>query len=1020
MSNKIPKEGNSKSLIFGGVTAFMAAISMLIFSIFTAHKLIFPVAPTSAETSYAASSEVGLNVKESIKIAVDKSSLALEDSSGNTQIAPEASGTLITGDVNVAVTTNAYGGYRLGIYTADSTTNMTHSNTSVSSAINSISTATGYDATNGLATLPGNTWGFRKYTSDWSNWYGVGSSSSNMAIVDTKDVANSTYCDNLSQPVNESGCTVGSYDTYKIGFGANLTSSLPAGNYTNNIIFSAVTNEAMTFLTFSPNVPASVTVTGSMAPKTILKGSTTTLPNDTTFRREGLGVKGWALTSGATEVSTITQPDLDNPGSDPEHPNTTTVSLIPGATVDVDSLISAAGIPSSTTGPIPLYAVWDNAYNINYVVNNPEGTTVTGTMNPSNAILGLNTTIETNNYEIDNYTLKGWAFTADATDPASISEAGAKDLISGATFTTQQLITAASSAGQSVSTSTAGTVTLYAVWEENAVYFQTFNSCATIPEGETGTLVDSRDNQEYTVYHIPSNAVYPDTSTVANVAGKCIMTKDLNLGAVASVEGSASTIVANGAMTLSPEDSNFTTPTGSGESITVPTTSVSITNGTGNWTTTNSYSNKKYTTSGTGDYANRGYYSWGAAMTVCPKGWRLPTQDEYNNNDSNWNASTTGISKLVNNNISAIQSSPWLFVLGGQYSGSFSSAGSNGFYWSSTQYSSTYSYYLRLHSSNGLIRNFGNKYFGFSVRCIAEAVDGTMQNFDTSSLALGETANLIDERDNHTYKVKKLPDGKVWMINNLTLTATDLITEGKALTSANTNIPSSDTNSYYITPKNARYTSAGSFNNSAVASASASVDFGTSYPNYIQIGYRDKNTTDNNTGSPVPEDTAYYNFYTATLGYSYYGDGKTSGSSTMDICPKGWRLPKVSKGSSNTVASSEFTNLTKAYNSSASWSDSNTSTNYYTSDTTIRQNMVKGDASSLDPELDTNGSVGFTYAGNYNSNTALEYVGEAGLYWASSVYSSYSGYRLLFNTGNVYPQANDNKNYGCAVRCVSN
>ena len=305
---------------------------------------------------------------------------------------------------------------------------------------------------------------------------------------------------------------------------------------------------------------------------------------------------------------------------------------------------------------------------------------------------------------------------------------------------------------------------------------------------------------------------------------------------------------------------------------------------------------------------------------------------------------------------------------------------------------------------------------------IWEVATRYMQDFDCSSLSANEITTLVDSRDNHEYKVKKLPDGKCWMINNLTLTATDLITEGKALTSANTNIPSSDTNLYYITPKNARYTSTGSFNNSAVASASASVNFGSSYPNYIQIGYRDKNTTDNNTGNPVPEDTAYYNFYTATLGYSYYGGGNSSGSSAMDICPKGWRLPWTSDSGTTRTTTADFYVLADSYNASASWTNKptgNSTGDPYTTDATIRQNMIKGDASSLDPELDTNGSAGFTYAGEYYSTT-LGNVGTNGYYWSSSVSNGNFGYDLVFvKSGNIYPQGNNDKNNERAVRCVA-
>ncbi|MBR3414526.1 hypothetical protein IKG73_03545, partial [Candidatus Saccharibacteria bacterium] len=61
------------------------------------------------------SAEVGVNIKEYIKLAIDTNELALADSHGHTTITPDPEGTLITGDVNVAVTTNTIKGYTLSI-----------------------------------------------------------------------------------------------------------------------------------------------------------------------------------------------------------------------------------------------------------------------------------------------------------------------------------------------------------------------------------------------------------------------------------------------------------------------------------------------------------------------------------------------------------------------------------------------------------------------------------------------------------------------------------------------------------------------------------------------------------------------------------------------------------------------------------------------------------------------------------------------------------------------------------------
>ena len=310
-------------------------------------------------------------------------------------------------------------------------------------------------------------------------------------------------------------------------------------------------------------------------------------------------------------------------------------------------------------------------------------------------------TTQANTFTRDGYNFLGWSTNASATTA---------DYLASSAQNVNDIVSAAATSGQT--TTDGSTITLYAVWEEDVEYMQDFMCTnSSIASGETKTLVDKRDGQEYTVYRIPTN------NAATDVAGKCIMTKDLNLGAVNSVSGSSSTITANGTMTLSPEDSTFTAPSGSGESITVPTSNVTVNSSYGS---TDSYSNKYYVANGTESYAGRGYYSWGAAMVACPKGWRLPTQDELNNNDSNWNASTTGISKAVNNSLSTLQSSPWSFVLGGYYNNGFYLAGSGGYYWSSAQYDSTLSYYLSLSSSNGLLRGSSVKRNGFAVRSTSQ------------------------------------------------------------------------------------------------------------------------------------------------------------------------------------------------------------------------------------------------------------------------------------------------------------
>ncbi|MBQ8992354.1 hypothetical protein IJ090_02910, partial [Candidatus Saccharibacteria bacterium] len=200
----------------------------------------------------------------------------------------------------------------------------------------------------------------------------------------------------------------------------------------------------------------------------------------------------------------------------------------------------------------------------------------------------------------------------------------------------------------------------------------------------------------------------------------------------------------------------------------------------------------------------------------------------------------------------------------------------------------------------------------------------------------------------------------------------------------------------------------GSITSSSTLTSTTAANFGTSNDNYAKTQFRTKSSSYTN-----DYDTGYYNFYTATLGYSYYGSG-SSGSSTRDICPKGWRLPKVTDGG-NTVTSgsaAEFTALAKTYNASASWTNAATSYSYYTTDSTIHTGIHNGTAAN------GNNYAGFSYSGLW-SDTSASYVGSHGVYWSSSVSSTRYGYNLYFYSSNVNPQDNSYKYYGLAVRCVA-
>ena len=195
----------------------------------------------------------------------------------------------------------------------------------------------------------------------------------------------------------------------------------------------------------------------------------------------------------------------------------------------------------------------------------------------------------------------------------------------------------------------------------------------------TKTLTDTRDNNTYIV------------SKLAD--GKCWMTQNLRIAD----------------KTLTPDDSDVTT------NYTIPASSI---NGFNSNDTSNAYVDSDggfytwYTaTAGTGTYA-LSTDGQNTTVSICPKGWRLPTSgnsnSEFQTLYNNYNSS------------SALRSNPVDLTLSGSVSSSSRrNQGSSGYYWSSTVYSSDYTRELSLTASNVVPSNYFFKYYGFSVRCIA-------------------------------------------------------------------------------------------------------------------------------------------------------------------------------------------------------------------------------------------------------------------------------------------------------------
>ena len=346
----------------------------------------------------------------------------------------------------------------------------------------------------------------------------------------------------------------------------------------------------------------------------------------------------------------------------------------------------------------------------------------------------------------------------------------------------------------------------------------------------TKTLTDTRDNNTYTV------------SKLAD--GKCWMTQNLRI-----ID-----------KTLTPADSNVTT------NYTIPASSI---NGFNVYNTNNAYL----------DSIHGGYYTWTTAtagtgttalstnghnttVSICPKGWRLPTSGasgEFQALYNNYNSS------------SSIMSAPAKFSLSGAtYNNSYFEG--EGSYWSSTVSSIYKAYYLGLTTSdvNPSRDDHGYMLNGFSVRCIADdklSLDNiaNMQDMTPEICAKAQThqtATLRDIRDGNTYTVAKLKDGKCWMTQNLRI-INKTITPADSDVATNYAIPASSINGF---------------------------------------------SSNNTSNAYVDNDGGLYTWYTATAGTGTQSMSTQGQNTTVSICPKGWRLPTSGNGG-------EFEALNNRYSS---------------------------------------------------------------------------------------------------------
>ena len=324
-----------------------------------------------------------------------------------------------------------------------------------------------------------------------------------------------------------------------------------------------------------------------------------------------------------------------------------------------------------------------------------------------------------------------------------------------------------------------------------------------------------------------------------------------------------------------------------------------------------------------------------------------------------------------------------------------------------------------------------------SLQTDASIVCSSLTQAPTDGTAnLSSVSALTDARDNQTYAIAKLADGKCWMIENLRLdntnsdNSTGALAQGYAPSTTITNEfnysrtygafsglanpESSNFNTYYHA--NSLY-----YYGTQEGTATINIYTGgrTSDAAYHMPRYNNSNTA-NRASSPTGNSAAMYsygNYYTwqaAVADLTWISTDNQSITGTS-ICPAGWRLPQGgNKTQIETYDNNDYWNLTvDALN------DGVVPAEYDTDEKPIYRG-----ATEIEPILKKLRAypTNFVLPGIASENTVV-FRSIYGYYWTSTTTGGYGAYSLnLINGVDPYiePGSNGRDNYyGGSIRCLA-
>ena len=494
-----------------------------------------------------------------------------------------------------------------------------------------------------------------------------------------------------------------------------------------------------------------------------------------------------------------------------------------------------------------------------------------------------------------------------------------------------------------------------------------YSQCTNMSEHEERLMIDTRDDELYTMAKLKD--------------GKCWMTQNLRyqLSTTKALTPQDSDVRQN----WTPNRSTETTPTGRWDrdpegDITVRSYYDSTNHEYGTY-----YTHTAATADTTANMNNDGDEATGS---ICPKGWRLPKtgviaksidNDFYNMAQYYIGSASWDERGHWYGGLDKMRSSPQNIVYSGYVHGSNPNGGifhldDLGLYWSSTISNSYYAHNMGAYPSVSPLDNH-YRCSGLSVRCVVREPQTIgnieyMQDMTPEHCANSsehQTATLKDKRDNNTYTVAKLKDGKCWMTQNLRL-------------KLDTNTP--------LKPEDSDVTQNWTPNRSTETTLSGRWDQDPEEHKTVRSYY----------DSTKPEYGTYYTHTAATAGTATSIDTNNV-DAPNSICPKGWRLPKARD--EHDSPNNEFYNLSKEYKGSAIWTGG-----WYWSGS---HQMISGE-----PKYVLSGC-----RSDYSAR--LDDTGSGGSYWSSTVDGGYFAYYMIVESSYVNPRLNHTRYRGFSVRCIA-